>query len=247
MKKWLIFLACITFGVISVFLFYQHKKQTHSLLTKQSVEKHILDNLSAQDISSVYKPALLYSLNANEECVGLGSGITTVVGDKKYVITAAHMFGLNKEPLRWFVRELRKSNSDNSITLLGINQIVSKGTDGSGTIGRDWALCLIGPAEFISPILDKEIGQRESRGVLKMVKNGPFLTSLVTGKKHQIIAVSALEGIAEYAISGSSQPGESGTGFIDHFGSLFVLSGSDTDNDRIVVTGPFGSLVPAND
>jgi hypothetical protein len=170
-----------------------------------------------------------------------GLGTMVRLPDGAYcVITAEHLFTKHKEVnyscQRYAVKVLREEGALITRNIVSAQPFFK---DRAGLI--DVAVCMVGQNRSVkiqpfSPFSGGG-GKSESYSEHKLCVGDPedkVVLSLVTGEKATLLCMDEIPGASNayyFLISYRSIPGESGTGFVDRRGNLYVLKGSIIDKD----------------
>ena len=239
-------LACIAFYI-------QHKKTKATQaeveqVQKQNdnVEERLIQSSSPTRIDPRFRPVLIYlykGVGSVPAFVGMGTQFEGKSGP--LVVTAEHMMPKKLKNrfliFRFLSPDAKKSDS-------GVHEIAYKNVDLGISTNTDVLFVRQGHPEVMEGFSNKSADTTEVRkGYLyenvevegRVVKT---LKSLVNGKEYSVIGVS--NDPTYILISYDSQRGESGTGFIDEYGRLYVLSGSSRNpgSSISIMSGPFNNL-----
>ena len=214
--------------------------------TEPEIESYIRSQLTQKDIAPGFEPAAIYFRNpgmTNEIfcCVG------TIFRDTNHgvqIATAEHIFRTNiHSPKTLSVRALR-GKMDPEVTY--VNRILATGRDlgGANHDERDIVVASLGIRPVVlepySGFLDSEIGQNFWGPVLIGKTKIPRMRSLLSGEYVNTLGYArrgeGTNGALFVLIEKHVRRGESGTGYVDDYGGLWVVhSGTDTREEEAAI------------
>lgn len=239
-------LACVAFYI-------QYKKTKarkaeveESQKLNDSIEETMIQSSSPTRIDPRFRPVLIYlyqGVGSVPAFVGTGTQFEGKSGP--LVVTAEHML---PKKLRNRFLVFRFLSPDEKKSDTGVNKIAYKNTDLG--IPKNIDVVFVKPGE---PKVVEGFSEKSS-DVSKTMKGYRYenvevggrvvksLKSLVNGKEYSVIGAS--NDPTSLLVNYGSQPGESGTGFIDEYGRLYILSGSSKDlkNPVSIMCGPLNNL-----
>ena len=172
-----------------------------------------------------------------------GSGTMVKLSNgKNYVITSEHIFTTQKkgnyESPKYAVKELQTKSNFATGSLVSAKPLFAGKT---GMI--DIAVCEVGSDRSVSikpfSSFQSADGKGENYPEHHLVNGDPkdkVLRSLVSGKEVHLLCMENIPGVKDfhyYVIDYKSMPGESGEGFVDRFGHLYVLKGTIQEVDSV--------------
>lgn len=225
----LLFLLCVGIYISSK----EGKKESVQTLRPEETHAYVLSKAAKKMVSEKYTPVLLYTILSPTTVHFLGSGTLVDKQNRKILITADHIFSTNplhgNTPIG--IRVLQPMNEQ-------ITMFVSSVTEKTFT-GRDIAIASTQEQKVKSlpPIIRRYSLETEiktsvpvitTEAILPSGRRITKLQSLLTGEWYDIIGT-----ILGEAVPGSAVPislnydachGQSGEGFQDEEGSLYVVS-----------------------
>ena len=218
-----------------VWFFNSEKSVTHDEL-----EVYILGKLTSEEVFPGYTPVLIYThLPEKEEGRIAGSGTLFEGKNGIQLITAAHIFHEDLGSPHYLIRRLRPLESIVGGVEHGIESINDTGINITGfeNVGTDVVMCKVGKkTQSIQALYNKDRERAESNLTFTTWKtDSPYkIRSLVSGQEAIIIGQSDLlsNGVGQYLTTYQGRAGESGTGFVDTKGNLFVLKAIVVDNNN---------------
>lgn len=234
--------VCLLVAGIAVLLFLSNPTTNRNAETPIVAEDYIVAKTTQRQVSSKLTPVMLYLISKDRKVAQhLGCGTLYTGAQGEQVVTCEHLFPIARGTNDVAFRKLRPLEKD--ITH-GIEKILQKGEDLSTTGKPDVVVLGVGdvqPIQFYSH--QPQVWDETQK--LTIYDDPITLTSLISGEKVRLVgfADSVLDqGVAYGVIEYRSIPGESGTGFIDDDGNLYVLKANvqtetDPTNGRINVMG----------
>ena len=208
--------------------------------------EYIKAKLSPEPISDVFQPVVIFQYNDNEvakrggvekvHCYLAGSGTLVRLSDGSYrVVTAEHLFSVHREANlacpKYMVMVLREKNAAISRDIVEAKPFFQ---DKPGVV--DVAVCAIesGMSTKITPFSPFHSGDVQTRSTIqhRLLEGKPedlVVRSLVSGQEATLFCTIEIPGACNInycLIDYHSVPGESGTGFVDRKGRLYVLKGT---------------------
>lgn len=211
---------------------YETEKRLYPTdLTAQQTEDYIVSKVSTARISDRYTPVLLYRM-VGDSVYFTGSGTSFVGKDNgTEIVTAEHVFGTNCPygDTPFGARILRPLDPDIAVELISV--IADSVTYGDRDIAVARAQDMTATPVKIHNFSSRGQGTNSigtaDHITLSSGRNIYRLQSLVSGKWYDIVGSEMIPGSTNTAIGVClncySVPGESGTGFQDEEGSLYVL------------------------
>ena len=239
MRFILMSLLVVGIGVVMVQSFQVARPTTEVPIV---AEDYIVAKTTKQQVSAQWTPVMLYALSEDQtKGRHLGCGTFCVGSEGEIVITSEHLFPISKGTQCVAFRKLRPFESDITHS---IHKVLLKGNDLAPGTNPDVVVLGVGdiqPIQFYSHQLEE---WSESQA-LSVLDDPIMLTSLISGEKVRLVglAESTIDrGVSYGVIEYGSIRGESGTGFVDAEGNLFVLKGGakpdvDPTNGKINVKG----------
>jgi hypothetical protein len=222
MKKAIFWAMLILVVIVSVVRIKTLKKPFN-------VEDYIIAKSTNSEISATFKPVLLYSQRGDGKVYMAGSGSVIKAGSESYIITSEHIFAREFGLQKVYVRYLRPFEYGIKESQ-GLSEIVATGSQMSDSpylACRDIVMFKAGPAKPIQSFSKHAGGMNEPTLDLQPITDGMEIVSLVSGEKCKVFAESSNNhGSRIFIIGYKNYPGESGTGFLDKDGMLYVLKGS---------------------
>lgn len=230
-RNFIITLLVIVLAAFGVYFWPTNQKFTIAPAQEEEIESYIRSKTSETAISLGREPVALYYKRPDmlEEkfcCIG------TVQADREYgmvVITAEHVFrtDIHAEQQISF-RPLRKAVKE---PIYYFDRIVKTSSEFGG---QDAVMATFGdhPRSFprFSKFVFGEVSKHFYGDVEVGTKKVPWIQSLVSGEKIPTIGYGrrgdSTNDPVFIIIECASRPGESGTGFIDEYGGLWVLHAS---------------------
>jgi hypothetical protein len=233
MKKLIIIFFAVSIAASTVIVFLR----SHDSAREPNPEKYIISRVSAEKVSPRFTPVLIYVFMSGEKqgyVAGSGSLFEDMNGLQ--IITAAHIFHGRWGNAFYAIRRLRPLESDQlSYGVESLNEGAMNITD-FRTKFNDVVICKV--SLNLKPIpgfysQERETEEKRISFTMHELSGCPTLRSLVTGEKVMVVGNSQVlrSGLAYYLIMYSSISGESGTGFLDDSGKLYVLKGRTDRND----------------
>lgn len=178
------------------------------------LEQWIVGKRSLTEVSAKWRPVLLYR---NGCAVGMGSMFLD--GDwKRRIITAKHIFGQSNEACEWSFR-LMWPFRDYREPITGAFSI---------TGSEDWDLAVCMPGEnvvSIPGIWEEAAIERTFRATIGLLGTPVMITSLLSGEEIACVGTCTEPGKEYFLSAFPTRDGESGSGFLDRDGRLYVLKG----------------------
>lgn len=195
-------------------------------------ERDMLSFAARYEISPVWHAVLLYR---NDCFIGVGTLYLNST-QREIIVTAGHLFQQDGQEYLWSFRRL--------YPLANWREPIASAAFVPGAEKLDIAFCVSGPLTPIRGFCPFRIGDLEMSNFTCHVLPKSFeLRSLVSGKA-TTCGGKVVQGPVSYAVvPWNSLPGESGTGFVNKDGNLFVLKGSVAvmPNDCGVIGVPLGT------
>jgi len=211
----------------------------------ESTEGRLLQSASLTQIDQRFRPVLIYRYRGANRPAFTAVGTAFEGRNGTAIVTVEHLL------IKKFVDELfvlRYLSPDLHQVTNGIQSIASRNVDIGLPADMDVVFVKPGDPARIECFSDKTEGVPETAKVFffdnvqvggKVLKS---LKSLITGKEYSVIGAS--KNPQFILISYASQAGESGSGFIDEYGGLYVLSGGTREGTRPVsfLSGPLVNI-----
>lgn len=217
-----------------------------TIVEADQVRELLLSHLTKEIVHARYRPVHLFTLKTSGEWLWAGSGtlILDSRGNPYKIITAGHIFGTNYRKGYYAYQVLVPKEEIIREISAGL-PLVRKNTP-SGSIGEDIAVLTPGSKQLIGSF-SKHFGgvSNEARDVvlnpLSLMRKKELI-SLTTGERVKILGDGKFKdkkyGNGFSALGYEAENGESGSGFVDDQGALFVLSGSSPVNDQTAAILP---------
>lgn len=244
-KKKIVLLLGILLSVGGLILLVTQRKSPDRKAWDESTEGRLLQSAATSPIHPKYRPVLIYRYRGNNRPAFTAVG-TQFDGTNGTVIATVEHLLVKKFEHEWFV--LRLLSPDEHQVTNGLTSIVSRNI-GVG-LPRDTDVVFLRPGDpaHLECFSKKSESIPESAQVYffdnvqvggRTVKS---LRSLITGKEYKVIGASKAPQFI--LLSYSSQAGESGSGFVDEYGQLYVLSGGTRSGTNPIsfLSGPFADL-----
>lgn len=226
-------LVCLLVAGIAVVLLISILVMDRAAQAPIVVEDYIVAKTTRDEISSQWTPVMLYVVTkdrARGKHFGCGTFYTSTEGE--LVITCEHLFPVSEGVQDVAFRKLRPFESD--ITH-GIEKVLWKGDAIAPGTKPDVVVLKVGDIQPIQFYSHQPIEVWSETQAFRLLSDPIVLTSLISGEKVRLVGFAqstmdqgVLYGVIEY----HSLSGESGTGFVDDNGSLFILKGTLTpDSD----------------
>ncbi len=230
---------------INSFIEYKKKSYLDRKAWDDSSEGYLLQHASVTPVHPLYRPVLIYRYRGNEKRAAytlVGTWINGINGP--VVVTVEHLL------LPKFSNELfmvRFLSPDEHTATNGITKIACKNIQVGVPEDDDTLFLCIEPVTAnrlpcLSKHREDNSYQMKSYFFNELDLGGRkvrHLKSLVTGEEYPI--AGAVKSPQRVLIRFKSQPGYSGTGFVDEYGSLYVLSGG-TKEGYAMLSGPYSNI-----
>lgn len=195
-------------------------------LEEPDIEDYIHSKLTEEEVTDNYIPVAIYRWLGGDQSVLCGIGSLTR-GQKgpSYIVTAEHLISFEDQQVFGYriLRPLEKSIDH------GISCVIRRGQDLALEEGQRPDFVLLGIGKSVRIQCTKRVKiDGVSNGEVSIFEEPFELRSIVSGEVVRALGTSTVaeDNHAEYTIIDyESVHGESGTGFVDESGQLFVLKG----------------------
>ena len=205
--------------------------------TEDELESYLIGKTTAADVMPGFTPVIIYRVDlTNGDASVAGNGTYFVGSNGPQVVTAAHVFSRenNGTTNHFLIRKLRPL--EGHIVDLAITSFMDDRLNFPGytNLGVDLVLCKVSiNAKAISCFYDNEARKAEREMTTDMIplREAKQIRSLVSGRTFPVVGMDKKKynGLSYLTVMMDARPGESGTGFVDDEGFLYVLKGhSDT-------------------
>ena len=189
--------------------------------TPEAVYVKINDSVSEIAVSTSHRPVILHCFRHGRLVfAGSGSIVRLQTGEER-LVTAAHVFDKNKGPTKYVIEEIQpkqKMSYDK-----GISGIVWRGSDHMGGLFGDVVIASVGKPITIKGFYDMNVPSGIRLDSFE--PNYVVFRSLVSGKELLVTGKSSAgHQFAIFIAPFEPRNGESGSGFVDKEGNLYVLS-----------------------
>lgn len=244
-KKAVILTSCLLLVIGTVVLMISSRKSSDRKAWDESTEGRLLQSAVVSPVDSKFRPVLVYRYRGANRPAFTAVGTEFEGTNGPVIVTVEHLL-VKKFDHELFV--LRLLSPDEHRVTNGVASIAYRNTEAG--LPRDTDVVFLKPGDpaLIECFSEKSENVPESAQVFffdnvqvgdRTIKS---LKSLITGKEYRVIGASKSPQFI--LISYLSQAGESGSGFVDEYGQLYVLSGGTRDGTNPVsfLSGPFSNL-----
>ncbi|MEI8062361.1 MAG: hypothetical protein WCG97_03650 [bacterium] len=238
---------------MSTVSYFQHRKSQAAKDAEErkkwedSVEGTYLRENSPTQVDPRYRPILIYRYRG-EGARPAYSGVGTVFKGKDGLVVATVEHLLSKDSAKeLFV--IRFLSPDEQKSEIGLESVAHRNVEVGIEKEADVVFLRLGTAAYLDCFSERSASVPVKAGIFLFgdlsLANGQVvkkLKSLVTGKEYPVVGSSKNpKGIL---IRHASRIGESGTGFVDEYGNLYVMTGGEEKKDDpvTIVSGPFMNL-----
>jgi len=231
-RVWRIFAFALLAALIGVAAFMRRADPVQ----EKELEEYLLSQVTAEEVSPLYRPVLIYRAKqvSSDGVYAAGawtSGVELTHRGKKWLLTAAHGFPADMPASGYIYKRLRPLDKTMSGSVFAVFDLNGAPAVANGD-WRDVVMCEVGKVSDIKGFFPIGGEKRDQQSDVHPRKDYPALLpsvrSIITGKWHEVIGAvtEGNKGIPTILISGWFRKGESGSGFLDEKGQLYILRGS---------------------